>query len=216
MTRLLLILALFVAPLAAQESSYSVTTDFTYSTGYLFRGIKSAEGSFQPAIEIEWGSLYGNIYLNQPLDKEVDNEIDFTAGGEFELTEWLSLDVGATAYCYPETDDTYSIEGYLGLKAVWRDFGFAFHGYRDIDLMTTTFENSAIYTLPLTEEASIELCASLGRVSHSYTYWGAGATALINLSKSTTFKTGVQYSSHNLLDVENDHVWVTVGLSVSY
>ncbi|MBL9214869.1 MAG: hypothetical protein JNG83_05290 [Opitutaceae bacterium] len=212
-------------PAEAATSSYSVTVDFPYASKYVFRGIQYAEGSFQPSVKVTAGSAYIGLWTNQPVTSNIDNEIDVFAGYGFKLSDTWSLDVGATLYYYPELDessglDETTFEGYVGLNGTVGAVTLGIYAFNDFTLDTFTVQGTAGYSIPMGDSASLNLLATLGNVSpdggDSYVYYGLGATIPYKLTDSATFNVGGQWASHDLDGVDDSHVWVTVGLTVTF
>ena len=62
------------------KSDYSITTDFTYASEYIFRGVENSGNAFQPSIEFTTGDLNLDLWTNQPVTKHENNEIDLSGG----------------------------------------------------------------------------------------------------------------------------------------
>ena len=60
------------------KSSYSSTSEFTYASEYMFRGVENAGNSFQPSGECNSGDVSLNLWTNQPVTKHENNEIDLS------------------------------------------------------------------------------------------------------------------------------------------
>jgi uncharacterized protein (TIGR02001 family) len=229
MNKIVITLAALVAcvSLRAQEpaSSYSVTVDFPYTSKYVFRGIELARDSFQPSVEVASGNWYAGLWTNQPIVDNTDNEIDFYAGYGIPLSDSWSLDTGVTYYFYPEGDDSAGIEDttefFAGLTGTLAGFSPSFYTYYDIDLKAWTFQGSVGYSAPLSDKASLDFSATVGRVDTDggtdYTYYGVGVVLPYKLTDSATFNLGAQYSANNLDNVEDDDfLWFTAGVTVGF
>jgi uncharacterized protein (TIGR02001 family) len=231
MKKIALILASLAvgASLSAQDAapapSYSVTVDFPYASKYVFRGIQYAEGSFQPSVKVTSGNFYAGLWTNQPVTSNIDNEIDFFGGYGFKLSDTWSLDVGATVYYYPELDDSTgadnnTFEGYVGLNGTFGSWTTGVYAYNDFTLKNFTVQGTVGYSVALSDKASFSLLGTLGHVSpdagDSYTYYGFGATVPYKLTSNATATAGVQWASHDLDGVDDNHLWFTLGLTVSF
>jgi uncharacterized protein (TIGR02001 family) len=210
---------------AAQASSYSVTVDFPYASKYVFRGVQLAEGSLQPSIQVDVGSAYVGIWTNQPITSNIDNEFNFYGGYNFTLNDSWSLDLGATVYYYPELDsslgaDRETFEGYVGLNGTFGSFSTGVYAYNDFTLDNFTVQGTFGYSVSLSDKASFDLLGTIGHVSadsgDDYTYYGIGASVPYALSDTATLTAGIEYASHDIDGLEKDHLWFTLGLSVSF
>jgi uncharacterized protein (TIGR02001 family) len=224
-------IALTIAALAAcvslqaqaPTSSYSITVDFPYTSKYVFRGVELAKESFQPSIEVASGNWYAGLWTNQPITKGIENEIDFYAGYGIPLSDTWSLDTGATLYYYPEANknvaDEHTTEFFAGLTGTLGGFSPSFYTYYDIDLKAWTFQTAVGYSVALSDQASLDFSASLGRVDtdggSDYTYYGAGVTLPYKLSDSATLNLGVQYAATNESG-SDDYFWFTAGVTIGF
>lgn len=209
---------------AAPAPSYSVTVDFPYASKYCFRGVKYAEGSFQPSVKLASGAFYAGIWSNVPTDKGYELEIDYYAGYGYTLEDGWSLDVGATLYQYPGLDvpgaDNLTLEGYLGLNKSFGALSSGTYAYYDATLKVFTFQQTLGYSVTVNDKASVNFLGTIGYVSPdvggSYTYYGVGATVPYKLTDKATFTVGLQYATHNIDLVEDSHFWGTVGLTYTF
>jgi len=233
MKKITLLLAALIAgaslpaqtPAAAPAPSYSVTVDFPYVGNYCFRGVKFAEESFQPSVKVTSGSLYLGLWTNQPITSNIDNEIDFYGGYGWKLGDKWSLDVGATLYYYPELDDSLgldnnTLEGYVGLNGTFGSFTVGLYAYQDFTLENFTLQGTVGYSVPVSDKATFNLLGTVGNVApdvgDNYTYYGIGATVPYKLTDSATLTVGVQYATHNIDGLEDNHIWGTVGITVVF
>src|SRR5882724_4464356 len=51
------------------RSDYSITSDFTYTSKYVFRGVQQARASFQPSLEFATGGWNAGVWTNQPIKR---------------------------------------------------------------------------------------------------------------------------------------------------
>lgn len=212
------------APVPAAPA-YSVTVDFPYASKYVFRGVQYAEDSFQPSVKVTVGSGYLGMWTNQPITSNIDNEIDFFGGYGFKLSDTWALDVGATVYYYPELDsssglDRTTFEGYVGLNGTFGSLTTGLYAYNDFTLKNFTLQGTVGYGIPISDKATFNLLATVGHVSpdagDDYTYYGIGATVPYKLTDTATFTVGLQYASHNIDLVDDNHFWGTVGITVVF
>jgi uncharacterized protein (TIGR02001 family) len=161
-----------IAASSAIAQDLSVTTTFAWESKYVFRGVQLAEETFMPSIDFAYGGAYFGVWTAQPVDDEA-NEVDYYAGYSFEVSELISLDVGATVYTYPDSDGDSTAEIFIG-AAFDVALSPAIYLYRDLDLDTTTLEASAGYSWPMDEKLSIDLSGAVGFVEpdsgDSYAY----------------------------------------------
>jgi uncharacterized protein (TIGR02001 family) len=232
MKKYALILAALVSGAVAQAqdsaSSYNVTVDFPYASKYVFRGLELARDSFQPSVKVVSGNMYASLWTNQPLTNGEENEIDLAAGYNYKLNDKWSLDAGLTYYYYPEANtrvsDEYTTEAYLGLNGSIKALSVGVYLYRDFNINSYTAQANFGYSVVLSDTASLNLGANVGRVTNvgplSYTYYGASAQIPFKLNKATTFTVGVNYSTHNnnllSLAVGDDNIWFNTGITVGF
>jgi hypothetical protein len=111
---------LAVVPAAAGgDPRLAVTTDAGFATSYVFRGLRLAQHSWQPAVTVERGPFSGGVWANVPLDRAGAHEVDpfFFYSAERGGLTW---ETGAQVYTYPEAhgaDTTHSYELSLGVTA---------------------------------------------------------------------------------------------------
>ncbi len=215
-------LAADTAPAPAPASSYSITTDFTYTTKYVFRGYQLAKGAFQPSVKLTTGDFYAGIWMSAPVDKGYELEFDYYAGYGFKLQDGWSLDVGATLYTYPGLDtsggaDKATFEPYVGLNGSFGAVTSATYAYYDFTLENLTIQETLGYSVPIDDKTSINFSATFGHVSpdigDSYIYYGVGATIPYKINDKATVTVGVQYADHDLDGVDGNHFWGTLGFT---
>ena len=237
MKKTIAILAALAAGLSmqAQEQAraYSITTDFTYASKYVFRGESLAGQSFQPSIEFSMNDFYAGIWSNMPLKDNVTNEIDFYLGYGFALQDDWKLDVGATMYYYAdkayapgEPRETY--EAYVGITG--GDFvgiSPSFYLYYDWKLRNTTGELSVDYSLPISQLGlSLDFGAFLGVTNNgpeegNNTYWGLGVQVPYQLAPNAMITAGVQYATTDRdykfsESVSDDCFYWTLSLTIGF
>jgi len=238
--------ALFLAALAvgvsaqAQDTkrSYSVTSDFTYASKYVFRGVEQNNAdAFQPSVEVTVGDAYVGLWTNQPLTKQANNEVDLYAGYKFKLNDALSLEAVGTYYWYPEARSSLgqtkdSTE--LGLGATYTISGVttSLYYYYDFTLEANTVQGSVGYSIPLEMAgASIDFSAFFGsakgkdwlpesglKVEESYNYYGLDVSIPYKLSETATVTVGAHWAQNDnyFSNDTNDETWVTAGLTIGF
>lgn len=210
----------------AAASSYAVTVDFPYASKYVFRGIQYAEGSFQPSVKVTSGAGYAGLWTNQPVTSNIDNEIDLYAGYGFAVAEGWSLDVGATLYYYPELDESLGLddntfEGYVGINGTI-DGGVTvgLYAYNDFTLDTFTLQGNIGYSIPLDDKTSVNFAGNIGRVSpdagSDYSYYAASVQIPYKLTNTATLTGGVNWASHDIDLLDDNHLWFNVGVTVTF
>lgn len=214
--------------LHAQEpaSSYTITTDFTFVSEYIFRGVKQQDSAFQPSVSIAAGSFAGGIWTSQALEKRSaswaqGNEIDLFGTYSFKLGEDYTLSVGGTYYLYPsarpslgELDETIeSSVGVSGPLGPLTSYATYFH---DFDLDSDTFEFGLGYAGSFSEKAGYELGASYGLASFDvggdYDYYSAKAVITYKLTASALLKVGAYWADTDIAGLDSN-TWFSVGVT---
>ncbi|MFT3783636.1 MAG: TorF family putative porin [Nibricoccus sp.] len=147
------------------KPSYSVTSDFSYTSEYVFRGIKQSNAAFQGSIEVGQDDARIGVWTSQPMNsKQYSNETDFYAGYKIKLSRDLTADLVGTYYYYPESDSLaparlhHSYE--VGVGGIYNlgglNPGFAgvsasLYYYYDFRLKAQTVQASLGYSLALKE-----------------------------------------------------------------
>ena len=227
------------AGVQAQEptSSYSVTTDFTFASEYVFRGVELADNSFQGSVEVSMQDFYIGLWTNQPITRHQDNELDIYAGYKFNLSDVLSLEVVGTYYWYPEATDAqvkHTTEAGVGLTYNSGGVTTSLYTYYDFDLEAVTTQVSIGYSFPLQAiGASLDVSGYYGyvdaddvaphspwKIGESYDYYGVDVSVPYRLTDRATFTIGAHWADNNNLlmpgEVADDHLWWTAGLTVGF
>jgi uncharacterized protein (TIGR02001 family) len=226
------------AGLNAQDvkSSYSVTTDFTYASEYVFRGIEYAGNSFQPSVEASIGDAYVGLWTNNPSTGNEDNEIDIYGGYKYKLNESLSFEAVGTYYWYPESKGTATEETWeLGLGATYLFSGIStsLYYYYDFVREADTIQASVGYSVPLEViGSSIDFSVFYGtvdarddapdanfRVMETYNYYGFDISVPYKLNDKSALTAGLHYAANDGFtdgSVPEDNLWFTLGLSVGF
>lgn len=221
------------APAMAQDE-WSVTTSFTYETAYMFRGMKLADHSFFPSVDVANGPFYAGVWAAFPVDSDATpNEVDVYAGYGFELSEVMSLDVGVTYYTYPSDsekllDDDNTLEFYTGL-AFDVPYSPAIYVYYDIDAEVLTFEGSAGHSIEMAENLTFDMSAAVGYVDpdagDDYVYGVAtlGFGLSINEAASVSLYGSYSIASEDYTfirgartEVNDDEVWFGVSVTAGF
>jgi uncharacterized protein (TIGR02001 family) len=160
------------------KPSYSVTSDFSYTSEYVFRGLKNSNAAFQGSIEVGQDDFRAGFWTSQPVNsRQFNNEFDFYAGYKFRVSKSLSTDIVGTYYYYPEavTGSGFTHHSYeLGVGATF-DLGAAspaltglstsLYYYYDFRLEQQTLQTSLGYSLALKDYGtSLDFSVFAGQV----------------------------------------------------
>jgi uncharacterized protein (TIGR02001 family) len=220
---------------------YTVTTDFSYTSDYVFRGIKSAGNSFQPSVEVAVGDFNAGLWSNQPITKNENNEIDLYAGYRWNVNSRFSVEGAATYYWYPEarsslgqTADTYEVS--VGTSYDMAPLTPSLFYYHDFTLKSDTLQASIGHKMPLgsVSAATFETSVFAGSVrmkdatpdaagpaiNESYSYYGIDVSIPYKLSANATFTVaGHHVRNQNLAPgagVPKDKTWFTAGVTIGF
>ena len=207
---------------APAPPAYSVMTDFTYTTKYVFRGLQATKGAFQPSVKLAAGDFYAGIWASAPVNRGYELEIDYNAGYGLKMSDTWSIDSGLTVYTYPGLDtrggaDKATVEPFVGLNGTFGALTTGTYAYYDLTLKAFTLQEALGYGVAVSDNISANIGATAGHVSpdagNGYTYYGVGVTLPWKLSERATFTAGLQYASHNLSGVADHHIWATAGFT---
>ena len=196
----------------------SVTSDITFASEYVFRGVEAADHSFQPSVEVSMGDFYAGLWTNLPTGDGL-TEIQYYGGLSVAVPDFpeLVLDVGFTVNHWPDQSLRRSHEAFLGTKV--RDFGVegvsaSLYYFYDFDVRSHVVEGSVGYSFPLEEfglAASLDASATYGlqsgssikggldnpirvaRVQENYHYYGFSLEMPFHLNQNSTVTGGVHY-----------------------
>jgi uncharacterized protein (TIGR02001 family) len=249
-TSAIIITALLVgASLRADEASevstpkldYSITSNFSFTSEYVFRGTKVTDQAFQPSVEVDSNNFDLGIWTSQPIVHNEQNEIDIYGGYKYAVTKDLSVQAVVTYYDYPEFNKTSktNIDGARnsfepGIGATYTIAGFspsAFY-YYDTVLKQNTGLGSLGYALPLASLGTeLDLTGYYGIVGgrdvipslkkgvhQSYKYTGADLSLPYKLAANTTLTLAAHYANnfHTPAGTKKDLVWWSVGLAIGF
>jgi len=216
-------IAALLAGNLAYAGDYSISTDVTLASDYIFRGIKLGDMSLQPSVQFSQDEFYGGIWVEQPLENRSSegwgDEIDFFAGYTPKLSDMLSLDVGATHYYYPSGGSTTEL--FAGANFTLDRLTPGVYAYYDLDLEAFTVQGNLGFSVPLDAAGtSLDIALALGHVSpdegDSYTYYSVGVSVPYKLNENASVNVGVNWASHTLDGVDDNHLWFTAGLTVGF
>ena len=213
--------AAMLSPTHAED--FAVSTTVGFESRYMFRGIQFAETSFQPAINLSYGGLYGGAWLNLPVG---DDDFIATPGGEeldlfigygSEIAAGVTLDIGLTYYTFPDLMsgffDLYKEDeiGQPGANTLEPYIGIAFdtplspsiYLYRDFMFDTFTVQGSASHSFPLGGAFSFDVGGTIGWVEDDdpnmdYFYGHANGDLTYAFSDTASFYVGVRYGGSDI------------------
>jgi len=214
--------ALSLSTTLSQAKELSVSTTVGFESRYIFRGVQFAETSFQPAINLSYGNLYGGAWLNLPVG---DDDLVATPGGEeldlfigysASFDDTFTYDIGVTYYTFPdlmsgffdffEEDgdglgaNTIEIYGGISLAAPLSPSLYIYH---DFMFDTTTFQGGASHSVPISEKWGVNLGATLGYVidddaGGDYLYGNASADLAYAISDDSSIAAGIRYGGSDI------------------
>jgi uncharacterized protein (TIGR02001 family) len=225
------------ATVAAPKPAYTVTTDFTYASEYVFRGQKQSNSAFQASAEVGYTNFYAGVWTNQPLRNEA-NEVDLYLGYSFPLQNDWKIDAGVTSYNYAEgttlagKSGLSTYETYLGLTGgSISGFTPSVYGYYDWKLDNYTLQASVGYSLPVKQiGTSLDFAVTYGYSANTGryftnkapgSYWGAGVTVPYKLAPNATLTGGLQYAGNDEDTTaagfgEHYKLYYTIGLTLGF
>ena len=208
------------------KPSYSVTSDFSYTSEYVFRGIKNSNAAFQGSVEVGQDDVRVGLWTSRPINGkgEDNNEIDFYAGYKVKLDRDLTADFVATYYYYPEavagqTHNSYELGvggtyDLGGLNPGFAGVSTSLYYYYDFRLKSQTIQASLGYSLALKEiGTSLDFSVFAGMVSannvapdaagpeisEAYNYYGIGLNIPYKLAENAQVHIGGSFSTHDKL-----------------
>lgn len=212
MTKTVLSLASLALPAcwlgAALPQPVAISTDLTYTSDYVFRGIRLAEESFQPTIEAAVGDVYAGVWANLPTGA-ADSEINYYGGFGFDIPEvdFVTFDAGLTVYHYPDTGSDRTHEFYLGgnfsIPQLPQVAASLFY-YYDVDIESHVGEGALTYVyslegigLPASLDFSVEGGLQGGSASglESYHYYGGSIALPYALTEFSAITATVSYAT---------------------
>ena len=240
---LITLLASFVGLTASAQqaaSSYQVTTDFSYTSQYVFRGLKYASDAFTPSVEVAIDDFYVGLWTMQPFSdwrgERPQNEVDIYAGYKQKLTNTISIEGVATYYWYPDSKDDELSKSYeLGVGATWayNRLTASAYLYYDFRLEATTVVASVGYSFPIEKlSTSVDVAFYAGTVGirdwapdsnragvrESYNYYGFDVSIPYRITDRATVTLGAHYANNDNTPIGTDdnRFWFTLGLSVGF
>lgn len=217
------------------KSSYSVTTDFTYTSEYVFRGVQITKDSFQPSVEVSVGDFYVNLWTNQPITRHENNGIDVSAGYRQKVGNALSLEALGTFYWYPEARfgaTKQSFEGGIGATYAAAGFSPSLYYYHNFDLQANTLEGSIGYSIAAPNiGTSLDMSVYAGTskaddaasnsgviVKEAYNYYGVDLRAPYQLSQNAKLTLGAHWATNEgyVRGTLKNRLWFDIGFTAGF
>jgi uncharacterized protein (TIGR02001 family) len=221
------------------KSSYSITSDFTYTTQYFFRGVLQQKSAFQPSVTFAQGPLSLGVWTSQALESKSTawsqgNEVDLFGSYSFALAEGYTASVGGTYYYYMsarpslgEPKDTY--ESALSLSAPLGPLAGKVSYFHDFVLKSDTFQFDLGYSKPLADGAAQFDAAAYyglndigdgngdlpGKAGFDYAYYGVTAAVSGKISEKLTLKVSGNWANVSDLPQAKTKIWLTVGVTAA-
>jgi uncharacterized protein (TIGR02001 family) len=216
------------APAPAPEAAPSLSTVLTpaFVSQYMFRGTRLGGPSFQPSVELDYGSWAVGVWTNFPMKDKVvgqsDPEIDPYASYTVTVTDALSIVPGFTWYNYPDADKSAgfyksTFEPSLAVNYTVAGVKLTPKLYYDVVLQGPTYEFTAAYAVPLKElSTELDFAATAGtfiwkdyaensdpKTKNWGDYWQVGVTMPFEITKTSKLILGAAYTkgSGNFLKV---------------
>lgn len=230
-----------LAAAAEPKPAYTVTTDFTYSSDYVFRGLKTAGNSFQASVEAASGDFNAGLWTNQPITKNENDEIDLYAGYRWNVNSRFSVEGAGTYYWYPEARSSAgetkdSSELSLGASYDMAPLTPSLFYYHDFRLKSDTLQASIGHRMPLgsVSAATFETSVFAGSVrfkdlmpdapgaaiGESYTYYGVDLSIPYKLATNATFTVAGHYAKNEGVPagsgIPKDKTWFTAGITIGF
>lgn len=202
----------------AEAPNFSTTLTPAFVSQYMFRGQRLGGFSFQPNIELDYGSLGVGLWNNLPLNGKVDGvsdpEVDPYVYYTIKASDTVSIVPGATLYTFPNADTSNgfyrtTFEPYIGVPvSLPGGVTLTPKVYYDFVLEGPTYEVTAAYAVPI-EEAGTELdfTATYGdyvfkdaakdaspAVKQVGTYWLVGVSMPYQITKEAKLTVGFAYT----------------------
>jgi uncharacterized protein (TIGR02001 family) len=236
-------LLLGAAGLQAEEpaSSYSITSDFTYTTRYYFRGVKNQENAFQPSVTFAQGPLSLGVWTSQALNKKFaswaeGSEIDLFGSYSVPINDKYSVPIGLTYYWYPSArasfgEPDYTWEPSIGITGPVGPLSGSLTYFHDFKLKSNTLQLNLGYSIPLPQDkGSFDIggyygsskldepdTGILGAPSIDYQYYGLDVSLSYKLTAKATVKIGVHWTdTSGDLDAPSDNTWFTIGVTTGF
>lgn len=224
--RIATLLALMpVAAVCIARASVSLSSDLTFATDFVFRGLQEGSNTLHPSVELKYDDTYAGIWAALPIDERASmgwtDRYDFYAGWSPKLSDSVSLDLGGT--CYYRVTEKERWEGYAGIIAKWSGLTYTLHGYYDFTREQTTGQGSVGYSIPVDRfRVSVDLSATAGYADpdtvESYWYYGASISVPYKISDNASITVGLHWMANDrdLANVDDSFVYGTAGLTFGF
>lgn len=183
---------------------------------YMFRGMRFGGPSFQPTVEMGYGSLTAGVWANFPIKDKVpglsDPEYDIYGGYTLTLNETTNVVIGGTWYVFPRADESagfyrQTLEPSVALNYTVNGFRLTPKIYYDLMLEGATLECAAFYAVPLTDLGTeLDFTAVVGTfkwdnaaentippIRNWGNYWSAGVSLPFQVSANSKVTVGFSY-----------------------
>lgn len=240
--RFVLVLGLAAIAVRGEEpsSGYSIATDFTYTSKYYFRGVKSQDSALQPSLTLTKGNASIGIWSSQALEHRSatwadGNEIDVSASYTHPIDKDYSLTFGGNLYTYPSARASldelkHTTEFSLSLAGPVGPLSAELAVYRDIDYKSNTLQLDLSYSFALpNEKGSFDVGGYVGTTDigdynaglagtggYNYRYYGLDASLSYKLGDHSTVKVGVHWTDVARLPSPSDNVWFSIGVGSEF
>lgn len=226
---------------SAPKLDYSITSNFSFTSEYVFRGTKVTDQAFQPSVEVDSNNFDIGLWTSQPILHSEQDEIDIYGGYKYAVNKDLSVQAVATYYDYPEFNKTSatnidgardSFEPGIGLTYTIGGFSPSVFYYYDVVLKQNTGLASLGYALPLAKLGTeLDLTGYVGivdardatpdlvkNVHQSYSYNGADVSLPYKLAANTTLTVAGHYANNfnTPVGTKRDLVWWSIGLTMGF
>jgi uncharacterized protein (TIGR02001 family) len=227
--------------LSTPKLDYSITSNFAFTSEYVFRGLKVTDQAFEPSLEVDSNNFDLGIWTSQPIIRNEQNEIDIYGGYKYAVNKDLSVQAVATYYLYPEFNRTSptnidgarnSFEPGVGVTYTIAGFSPSAFYYYDVVLKQQTGLGSLGYALPLASLGTeLDLTGYVGtssgtdvtpdlveHVHQSYNYYGADVSLPYKLAPNTTVTLAGHYATNNNtpFGTKKDLFWWSIGLTMGF
>lgn len=195
----------------------NVTSDITFASEHVSRGIERANESFQPSVEASFGDFYLGVWSNLPATNNQElTELNYVGGFSLYVPQWVgeSFDIGATVYHFPDAGVQRTHEAYVGTQVDLPNIPgtslAAYYRY-DFDVRSHNIEGSIGYSFSLEQwvpqAASIDVSVLAGgqfggdmknhgiRPSEDYRYYGAKLEVPYYLNDFSNVTAGLHYET---------------------
>lgn len=237
-----LLAALLTLPLPAAEPApkYSVSSDFTYTSAYFFRGVKNQEQAIQPSVTLTQGDFSTGIWISQALNKKTETwakgrEIDFSGTYTHTLNDKYSVSANLTYYYYPsarpsldEPKSTYEL--YLSVSGPVGPLTGKLTAARDFKYKSNSWQFDLGHSIPFAgDKGSFDLGGYFGTTDigdfdaglpgtggYDYRYYGLDAGVSYQVAEKSTATLTLHWTDVSGVPPSSKNVWVSFGISTEF